>query len=137
MDKNEAKKEIIKILDSCREKSPLEEYQSLCKLTAKKFRTPVEEILTWGLGITGEAGDDVASCIKKTYMHDNDKKEGIRENIGDTLWYAAMICNFFGWSLQEILDENTKKLRERCPDGFKIDNARRNGEMIDWSEDGD
>src|SRR3989339_1568534 len=92
--------------------STLNEYQSICKATAKKFDTPEKEILTWGLGITGEAGD-VASCIKKTFAHDNDQKAGIRENIGDTLWYSAMICNFFGWELQEIMQENLEKLRKR------------------------
>ncbi len=54
----------------------LKEYQELCKLTAKKFETPEKEILTWGLGIAGEAGD-VASCIKKTFAHDNDQRLGI------------------------------------------------------------
>jgi len=132
MEKENAKKEILKILDSI-EFSKLKEYQFLCKATAKKFDTPKEEILTWGLGITGEAGD-VASCIKKTFVHNNDKKEGIRENIGDTLWYASMICNFFGWELEEILDENLKKLKERYPQGFTIKDARRDGEMVDWNE---
>lgn len=45
----------------------LKKYQILCKATAKRFDAPKEEILTWGLGIAGEAGD-VASCIKKTLM---------------------------------------------------------------------
>ena len=110
----------------------LKEFQALCKVTAKKFRTPEEEILTWGLGITGEAGD-VASCIKKTYAHDNDQRHGIRENLGDTLWYAAMICNFFGWDMQEILDENLSKLKKRYNEGkFTIEAAKRDGEKIDW-----
>ena len=133
METGEAKVQISKILDSLGNSS-LKEYQSLCKSTAKKFNTPTEEILTWGLGIAGEAGD-VASCIKKTFMHSNDKKEGIRENIGDTLWYAAMICNFFNWELQDILDENILKLKERYPSGFTLENAKRNGEMIDWNEE--
>ena len=38
------------------ENSNLKEYQSLCKMTAKKFDNPKEEIMTWGLGISGEAG---------------------------------------------------------------------------------
>ena len=134
MDKSEAKVEIDKILDLVESHSSLYEYQFLCKATAKKFNTPVEEILTWGLGITGEAGD-VASCIKKTFMHDNDKRDGIRENIGDTLWYTAMICNFFGWNLQDILEENIKKLKERYPKGFTIESAKREGAMIDWNKE--
>ena len=111
----------------------LHQYQALCKLTAKKFETSEKEILTWGLGIAGEAGD-VASCIKKTFAHDNDQREGIKENIGDALWYAAMICNFFGWELQDILTANLEKLKQRYPNGFTLDDARRNGEKIDWNE---
>jgi len=111
----------------------LKEYQELCKLTAKKFETAEKEILTWGLGIAGEAGD-VASCIKKTFAHDNDQRAGIKENIGDSLWYAAMICNFFNWDMQEILNENLKKLKARYPQGFTTDAAKRDGTMIDWNE---
>lgn len=114
-------------------KNNLNEYQKLCKLTAKKFETPKEEILTWGLGITGEAGD-IASCIKKTFAHDNDQREGIKENLGDTLWYAAMICNFFNWDMQEILNENIEKLRKRYPSGFTIEDARRDNTRIDWNK---
>ena len=112
--------------------SNLKEYQSLCKATAKKFNTPDKEILVWGLGIAGEAGD-VASCIKKTFAHDNDQRAGIKENIGDTLWYATMICNFFGWEMQDVLDENIKKLKERYPKGFTIKDAKRKNTMIDWN----
>ncbi|MDO8647661.1 MAG: nucleoside triphosphate pyrophosphohydrolase family protein [Candidatus Diapherotrites archaeon] len=111
----------------------LREYQDFCKLTAKKFDDRQTEILTWGLGITGEAGD-VASCIKKTFIHENDQTQGIKENLGDTLWYAAMICNYFGWSLQEILESNAKKLEDRYPSGFDLKKAKRNGKRIDWSK---
>ncbi len=111
----------------------LKEYQDLCKRTAKKFDTQEKEILTWGLGIAGEAGD-VASCIKKTFAHDNDQRAGIKENIGDSLWYAAMICNFFGWDMQELLEENIKKLEARYPQGFTIEDAKRNGTKIDWNK---
>jgi len=109
----------------------LEEYQKLCKNTAKKFDNKTHEILTWGLGIAGEAGD-VAGCIKKTFSHDNDQTPGIKENLGDTIWYIAMICNYFGWSLQDILADNFKKLKKRYPTGFTVKNANR--ERIDWNE---
>ena len=133
MDKREAIEKVAEILNDVDSGGSLKEYQAACKVTAKKFGIPKEEILTWGLGISGEAGD-VASCIKKTFAHDNDQREGIKENIGDTLWYAAMICNFFGWELENILNDNLKKLKSRYPQGFTEQDARRGGTKVDWGE---
>ena len=135
----------------------LKDYQEVCKKTSKKdFNSKAEEIMTWGLGISGEAGD-VAGCIenlefskknfdiisfgnvnqskfsiKKTFVHDKDVREGIRENLGDVLWYIGSICNFFDWSMQDILEENVAKLKQRFPEGFTKENANR--ERIDWGE---
>jgi NTP pyrophosphatase (non-canonical NTP hydrolase) len=85
------------------------------------------------MGISGEAGD-VASCIKKTYFHKNDQTAGIRENLGDTMWYIAMICNYYGWNLEDVMAENISKLKKRYPNGFTFKDAQRNGTMIDWNE---
>jgi len=113
--------------------SDLKEYQELCKATAVPFDNRDNEILTWGLGVAGEAGD-VASCIKKTVIHKNDQREGIKENLGDAMWYMAMICNFFGWDFQEILNANIEKLKKRYPEGWSFKDAQRNGTKIDWNE---
>jgi len=112
----------------------LKEYQELCKKTAKDYNGDEIEIFNWGLGIAGEAGD-VASCIKKVHAHKNEAlKDGIKENLGDTLWYIAMICNFYGWSLEEVLKENVEKLSKRYPEGFTHGDAQRDGTMVDWNE---
>jgi len=111
----------------------LREYQELCKTTAKVYERKQDEITNWGLGIAGEAGD-VASCIKKLVFHKNEAiKDGIKENIGDMMWYTAMICNYFGWNFQEILNENLEKLKKRHPKGFTYETAQRGGTMIKWS----
>lgn len=111
----------------------LKEYQETCKKTSEKFESDEKEILTWGLGVAGEAGD-VAGCIKKTYSHNNDQKEGIKENLGDTMWYIAMICNFFKWNMEEVLKENIEKLKKRYPNGFTFEDAKRGNTRIDWNE---
>jgi NTP pyrophosphatase (non-canonical NTP hydrolase) len=111
----------------------LKEYQKLVKTTAKKFKDRDKEISNWGLGVTGEAGD-LAGCIKKTTYHKNDQRKGIKENIGDTMWYLAMICNFYGWDFEEVLSENIKKLKKRYPQGFSKKNAGRKRTRIDWNE---
>jgi len=111
----------------------LKGYQKLCKRTSKKFEPPEREILIWGLGIAGEAGD-VAGCIKKTIAHDNDQTSGTRENLGDVMWYVAMICNYYGWDLQKVLEENINKLKKRYPKGFTFKDAKRGGTRVDWGE---
>ena len=117
-----------------KQKLNLREYQELCKTTANTvFDNKEQEIADWGLGVAGEAGD-LAGCIKKTFFHHNDQKQGIRENIGDTMWYLAMICNFFGWDFSEVLGENIAKLKARYPQGFAEKNAQRGGTRIDWNE---
>lgn len=109
------------------------EYQELVKTTAKKFVDKTHEIASWGLGAVGEAGD-MAGCIKKTLFHGNDQRKGIRENLGDMMWYVAMICNFYGWKLENILEENIEKLKERYPQGFTKKDASRGGTRTDWME---
>ncbi len=135
MEQKEAVEKISQIIEDLRKQNlNLKEYQAACDVTAKKdFETPKEEIMCWGLGFAGEAGD-VGSCIKKTFAHNNDQKIGIRENIGDAMWYAAMICNFFEWDMQEILKENLEKLKARYPAGWSYNDAARGGTMIDWNK---
>ena len=111
----------------------LNKYQKLCEITSKKSDNKEMEISCWELGVSGEAGD-IASCIKKLIFHKNESiKDGIKENIGDIMWYTAMICNWFEWNFEEILDENIKKLKERYPHGFTEKDAQRNGAMTKWS----
>lgn len=110
----------------------LKKFQEHCQKHCRKdIDKEVIGILTWGLGISGEAGD-VASCIKKTFMHDNDQRAGIRENLGDVMWYIAMICNHFDWNMEEILKENMEKLDKRYPNGFSYEAAKR--KPIDWGK---
>jgi len=105
--------------------------------TAKEGLTQEEELCNFGLGVSGEAGD-IASCIKKLIFHKNPAiKDGIRENIGDMMWYTAMICNNMGWSFEEILGENISKLKARFPEGFTEEAAQRKGTMIKWSGEGE
>jgi len=43
-----------------------------------------------------------------------------------------MICNYFDWNLDEILNENIQKLKKRYPGGFTQKDAKR--KRTDWNE---
>jgi len=120
-------------MNKTKSKINLKQYQDLCKNTAKIYKNKNDELANWGLGVTGEAGD-LAGCIKKTIYHENDQTAGIRENIGDTMWYLAMICNCLNWDFEEVLSENITKLKKRYPKGFTEKHAARGGTRVDWNE---
>ncbi len=70
------------------------------------------------LGLTSEAGE-VAGKVKKLIRDGEDvegfelKKIAIASEIGDVLWYCAMMAKEVGVPLDEIMKENLKKLHGR------------------------
>ena len=70
------------------------------------------------LGLTSEAGE-VAGKVKKLIRDGEDmegfelKKIAIASEIGDVLWYCAMMAKEVGVPLNTIMQENLKKLHGR------------------------
>lgn len=81
------------------------------------------ELLNYGLGIAGEAGE-VADLIKKSYFqgHDMDIEE-LEKELGDVLWYLTQIATLFNLSLKDVAQSNIDKLMGRYPNGFEIDKS--------------
>jgi len=85
----------------------------------KKFdKYPIDiSLLTYGLGLGGESGE-VQEKIKKLYrdkggMVDEEFKHGMVKEIGDVLWYLAMLCNKLGVTLEDCMIANMNKLDVR------------------------
>jgi len=80
---------------------------------------PKEKALEYlALGMTSEAGE-VAGKVKKLIRDGDDvegfemKKIAIASEIGDVLWYCAMMAKEVGVPLNTIMQENLKKLHGR------------------------
>ena len=91
-------------------------YERLAKTTAI---FPKEKALEYlALGLTSEAGE-VAGKVKKLIRDGEDvegfemKKLAIASEIGDVLWYCAMMAKEVGVPLNDIMKENLKKLHGR------------------------
>ena len=66
------------------------------------------------LGLSGEAGE-VANKVKKL-IRDGDtelKRLAIKDELGDCLWYLAMLADELKYNLTEIAEENLEKLAKR------------------------
>ena len=80
---------------------------------------PKEKALEYlALGLTSEAGE-VAGKVKKLIRDGEDvegfelKKIAIAAEIGDVLWYCAMMAREVGVPLNTIMQENLEKLHSR------------------------
>ena len=72
-----------------------------------------------GLGLTGEAGE-VANKIKKMIRDGvsmEDASEAIQDEMGDVLWYLALLCLETGTTLQDVANRNIEKLAARTAAG--------------------
>jgi len=67
------------------------------------------------LGLVGEAGE-IANKVKKVLRGDYDKdtlRNMLRGEIGDVLWYTAMLSTELDLDLMEIAQSNLEKLASR------------------------
>lgn len=68
------------------------------------------------LGLVGEVGEVIELIKKDRRLGTRRKvmtKERFVEEMGDVLWYFAGLATAYNTTLEEIADENIKKLNER------------------------
>lgn len=81
-------------------------------------QTDIGGIVNACMGLPGEVGE-LTDMIKKWMFHGHDLSiDDVKKECGDCLWYIAMICESFGFSMEEIAQKNINKLIERYPEGF-------------------
>lgn len=98
------------------------EYEALAGRTATFSGKQKEYALAYlTLGVTGEAGE-VAEKIKKIIRNDEgevseEKRDAIKHEIGDVLWYLAMLSRELGIPFEEAAKANIEKLADRLKRG--------------------
>jgi len=104
-----------------------EEALRTATVNAKKPLEPLE-LARDALGVAGEAGE-VADLVKKHVGHghplDPDK---VKKELGDVLWYVAVLAERCGFSLEDVARANVEKLRKRYPKGFDPERSKNRDE---------
>ena len=86
--------------------------------TAGLTKINLGDVLNASLGLSGEVGE-LNDQIKKWIFHEKSLDENhLMKELGDVLWYVALMADAFGWNLDDIMEMNIKKLEARYPDGF-------------------
>lgn len=97
-----------------------DEYQVQAITTAyvdpKHMGTLMEKTI-WAMGVGGEAGEVVEKWKKivaykegKVTQEDTDE---LAKELGDVVWYVAVMANSLGLSLDDIMQRNLNKLASR------------------------
>lgn len=94
------------------------EYQKQALTTAKNDYEPLMEKTIWAMGIAGEAGEVVEKwkkivAYKGGVVSDEDKAELAKE-LGDVVWYIAVLAHSLGLTFEEVMQVNLKKLADRA-----------------------
>lgn len=98
----------------------LDEYQARAKETAVypgEDKIPGIGVIYCVLGLNGEAGE-IAEHVKKILRDDSGlftttRTEAMRKEVGDCLWYIAMLADELGFNLSTVAEENLEKLASR------------------------
>jgi NTP pyrophosphatase (non-canonical NTP hydrolase) len=94
-----------------------DEYQKQAIRTNLTKEDPVLELMQQLLGLADEAGEVLA--IFKKWIRDNDAdpaaldKKSITKELGDIVWYIAVVAHDLDISFEDIAAGNIEKLRSR------------------------
>jgi NTP pyrophosphatase (non-canonical NTP hydrolase) len=97
-----------------------DEFQKQALTTAhvdpKYQGTPMEQTI-WAMGVAGEAGEVLEKwkkiiAYKGGEISDEDLQE-LKKELGDVVWYIAVLADSLGLPLDEVIELNVKKLRDR------------------------
>lgn len=76
------------------------------------------------MGLAGEAGE-VVDLLKKHLYHGHSlDRDKLTKELGDCLWYLAVLAHLNGVDLADVAAANVVKLRARYPDGFSEERSR-------------
>ena len=93
-----------------------DDYQRAAMRTARDRDAP-DEFMHLVLGLVGEAGE-IAEKVKKLVRDRNSDlaqldRDDMASELGDVLWYTAVLANFLGLSLDDVAQRNVDKLADR------------------------
>ena len=97
----------------------MQDYQTQASKTA--IYPDCEIVVYPALGLVSEAGE-VAGKVKKVLRDNNGsfdpvQREKIAEEVGDVLWYVALLATDLGFGLEDIAQRNLDKLNSRMARG--------------------
>lgn len=93
------------------------EYQKKALTTAVINPDPLMGKTIWVMGVAGEAGEVVEKWKKivayKAGKISSQDLDELEKELGDVVWYIAVLAHSLGLSFEEMMEKNLKKLSDR------------------------
>jgi NTP pyrophosphatase (non-canonical NTP hydrolase) len=83
----------------------------------------VPRVMTSAIGMLAESGEFTEVLKKMVFQgkeFNEDNRFHMKRELGDILWYWIQGCIALGYTPDEVMDENIKKLEARYPNGFEV-----------------
>jgi len=93
-----------------------ERYTELAKLTDGNKDMPY-----YYLQLAREAGEVLETFIKSKYHNHEGELDKLELELGDLVWFIAIIADKRGIPLRRIFENNIRKLHKRHPNGYSND----------------
>ena len=81
-------------------------------------------LMTALIGMMAESGEFAEVVKKKVFQADtkftSEEIFHMKRELGDVLWYWIQGCMSLGFTPEEVIEENIKKLEKRYPNGFEV-----------------
>lgn len=98
------------------------DYQRSAMRTAGEYDDQLAMMRNAAYGLNGEAGEVIDLLKKHEFQGHVLDSEKMVDELGDVLWYCALMAEALGTTLEAVMKHNIEKLMHRYPDGF--DKAR-------------
>ncbi len=80
-------------------------------------------LLHGAMGLDTESGE-IMDSLKRHFIYGSDLNVvNIREELGDIMWYVALICSELEIGIEDICRDNIAKLSKRYPEKFSRHSA--------------
>lgn len=101
----------------------LNAYQQDAVRTRQKWHDEGLEMAFGALEIAAESGEIANVVYKHLFQGHQLDKSKLLEELGDILWGVAVLAYSSGYSLEQVANYNTTKLRKRYPNGFTVEDS--------------
>lgn len=94
------------------------EYQQLALRTAHRQDKREDDLLHGSAGVATEAGELMDIFKRYRFYGKPVDWVHVKEEVGDVMWYLALVCESAGITLEDAGKANIEKLRVRYPEKF-------------------